>query len=166
MLSGSKALEFLGCQGITALGNLVLSCRDSLLLDVKSTVPAEEVAHLRYAALPSSAGLFPSALLDFALDKMHAASNDALVQRTLHPLKIPQKSLAGLIRASLTSASSADHGGASPMVLRSQKTASSSSSTQQGGKRKGRKGKAPFSSASSGSGRSGRKHGRTGKKSS
>ena len=26
MLSGSRALEFLGCQGVTALGNLVLSC--------------------------------------------------------------------------------------------------------------------------------------------
>ena len=54
MLSGSRALEFLGGQGITALGNLVLSRRDSLLLDVHSTIPAEGVAHLRYSALPSS----------------------------------------------------------------------------------------------------------------
>ena len=51
-LSGSRALEFLGNQGVTALGNLVLSCRDSLLLDVRSTVPAEEVARMRYADLP------------------------------------------------------------------------------------------------------------------
>ena len=64
MLSGSRALEFLGCQGVTALSHLVLSRRDSLLLYVRSTVPAEEVACLRYAALPSSAGLFPTALLD------------------------------------------------------------------------------------------------------
>ena len=49
MLSGSRALEFLGNQGVTALGNLVLSHRDSLLLDAWSTVPAEEVARLRYA---------------------------------------------------------------------------------------------------------------------
>ena len=62
MLSSSRALEFLGCQGVTALGNLVVSLRDSLLLDVRSTVPAEEVARLRYAALPSSAGLFSHAL--------------------------------------------------------------------------------------------------------
>ena len=61
MLSGSRALEFLGCQGVTVLGKLVLSRRDSLLLDVRSMVPVEEIARLRYAALPSSAGLFPVA---------------------------------------------------------------------------------------------------------
>ena len=73
MLSCSRALEFLGCQGITALGNLVLSRRDSLLLNVRSTVPAEEVARLHYADLPLSAGLFPSPLLDSALAKMRTA---------------------------------------------------------------------------------------------
>ena len=123
MLSGSRALEFLGSQGVTALGNLVLSHRDSLLLDVKSTVPAEEVARLRYAALPSSAGFFPAALLDSALDKMRAASNDALVQKTLHPQKIPRKSSAGPFRAGSMSASSADCGGTLPMVPRSLKQA-------------------------------------------
>ena len=41
ILSGSRALEFLARQGCTALGNLVLSRRDSLLADVRSTVPAE-----------------------------------------------------------------------------------------------------------------------------
>ena len=85
MLSGSRALEFLGSQGVAALGNLVLSHRDSLLLDVHSTVPAEEVARLRHAPLPSSASLFPPPLLETALVKMRAASNDALVQKTLHP---------------------------------------------------------------------------------
>ena len=92
MLSGSRALKFLGAQGVTALGNLVLSHRDSLLLDARSTVPAEEVARLRYADLPSSPGIFPSPLLDSALTKMRAAaSNDSLVQRTLHPPKIPSE---------------------------------------------------------------------------
>ena len=164
MLSGSRALEFLGSQGVTALGNLVLSRRDLLLLDVRSTV--EEVAREHYAALPSSAGLFPSPLLDSALDKMCTALNDALVQKTLHPLKIPRKSLAGPVKEASTSAASADYGGTSPVVPRSQKTAqgaSSSSAAQQGRKRKGRKGKVPFSSASSGSGG---KRGGTGKKSS
>ena len=85
MLSGSRALEFLGSQGVTALGNLLLSHRDSLILDAPSTVPAEEVARLRYADLPSSPGIFPTPLLDFALTKLCAASNDALVQRMLHP---------------------------------------------------------------------------------
>ena len=119
MLFGSRALEFLDCQGIPALGNLMLSRRDSLLLDVKSTVPAEEVARLCYAALPSSAGLFPSALLDSALDKMRAASNNALVQKTLHPPKILRKSSAWPVRAGSTSTTSADRGGASPVVPRS-----------------------------------------------
>ena len=54
ILSGSSALEFLGGQGITAHGNLMLSRKDSLLLDVKSTVPTEEVAWLCYAAFSSS----------------------------------------------------------------------------------------------------------------
>ena len=44
MMSGSRALEFLASQGCTTLGNLVLSRRDALLADVRSTVPAEEVA--------------------------------------------------------------------------------------------------------------------------
>ena len=44
ILSGSRTLEFLASQGSTALCNLVLLRRDSLLADVRSTVPAEEVA--------------------------------------------------------------------------------------------------------------------------
>ena len=91
MLSGSRALEFLASQGSTALGNLVLSRRDSLLADVRSTVPAEEVARLRYSPLPETVSIFPSPLLDSALAKMRAAANDALVQRTLHPPRIPRK---------------------------------------------------------------------------
>ena len=79
MLSESRALEFMGGQGIMALGNFVLLRGDSLLHNVKSTVPAEEVARLRYAALPSSTGLFPTPLLESALDKISVALNDALV---------------------------------------------------------------------------------------
>ena len=90
-----------------ALGYLVLSCRDSLLLDARSTVPTEEVACLRYAALPSSSGIFPTPLLDSALTKMRAASN-ALAQQTLHPSKILRKSSAGPSKARFSSASSAD----------------------------------------------------------
>ena len=52
MISGSRALEFLASQGCTTLGNLVLARRDSLLADVRGTVPAEEVARLRYSSLP------------------------------------------------------------------------------------------------------------------
>ena len=91
MMSGSRALEFLASQGCTTLGNLVLSRRDALLADVRSTVPAEEVARMRYSPLPQSASIFPHALLDSALLKMRAAASDALVQRTLHPPRIPRK---------------------------------------------------------------------------
>ena len=119
MLSGSRALEFLGAQGVTALGNLVLSHRDSLLVDARSTVPAEEVAHLRYADLPSSPGIFPSPLFDSALTKMRSASNNALVQRTLHPPKIPRKSSAGPSKAGSSSSASADRSGVSPVVSQS-----------------------------------------------
>ena len=101
---------------------------------MRSTVPAEEVACLCYADLPSSPGIFPSPLLDSALNKMLAASNDTLVQRTLHPPKIPRKSSDGPSKAGSSSTSCADRGGTSPVVPRSQKqasTAPSSSSSQQ-----------------------------------
>ena len=129
----------------------------------------KEVARLRCADLPSSSGLFPSPLLDSALNKMSAASNDALVQWTLYPPKIPRKSSAGLVKAGSFSASSADRGDTSPVVPRSQKqasTAPSSSSTQQGRKRRGRKGRVPFSVPSGSSGCSGGKSKGAGKKSS
>ena len=67
---------------------------------------------------------FSLLLCSTALNKMCAASNDALVQRTLHPLKIPRKSSTGPVKAGSLSASSADRGGTSPVVPRSQKQAS------------------------------------------
>ena len=85
-------------------------------------------------------------VLNSALTKMGAASNDGLIQRTLHPPKIPRKSLAGPSKAGSLSASSADHGGVSPVVPRSQQQAltnPSSSSSQHGWKRRS-KGKTPF----------------------
>ena len=164
MISGLRALEFLASQGCTTLGNLVLSRRDALLADVRGTVPAEEVARLRYSPLPQLAAIFPHALLDSALFKMRAASSDALVQRTLHPPRIPQKPAAtGQSSGSSTARSGqASTSGASQAQKQS---ASSSTSGQSGqGKKKGR-GKAPFSSSSRGSGRSGGKGKGAGKKS-
>ena len=64
MISGSRALEFLASQGCTTLGNLVLARRDSLLADVRSTVPAEEVARLRYSPLRDVVS-FPSPFTGF-----------------------------------------------------------------------------------------------------
>ena len=153
ILSGSRALEFLASQGCTALGNLVLSRRDSLLADIRSTIPAEEVARLRYSPLPETVALFPSPLLDSALTKMRAAANDALVQRTLHPPRIPRKPAAagGYAGSSASGSGQASSSGTRP----AQKQPSSSSpSGQAGKKRKNCKGKAPFSSSSGGSGRS------------
>ena len=164
MISESRALEFLASQGCTTLGNLVLARRDALLADVHSTVPAEEVARLRYSPLPQPAAIFPHALLDSALLKMCAAASDALVQRTLHPPRIPRKPAAtGQSSGSSTARSGqASTSGASQAQKQS---ASSSASGQAGqGKKKG-KGKAPFSSSSRGSGRSGGKGKGAGKKS-
>ena len=167
MLSGSRALEFLGTQGTTVLGNLLLSHQDSLLVDARSMVPAEEVARLRYADLPSSHGIFPSPLLDSALTKMRAASNDTVVQRTLHPPKIPRKSSAGPSKAGSSSSASTDRSGVSPVASRSQQQTSTtpSSSSHWGKKRWRSKGKAPFSGTSGASGRSGGKRKGAGKKS-
>ena len=164
MMSGSRALEFLASQGCTTLGNLVLSRRDALLADVRSTVPAEEVARLRYSPLPQSAAIFPHALLDSALLKMRAAASDALVQRTLHPPRIPRKPAASGQASGSTTARSGQ-ASTSGAAQTPKQSASSSSSGQSGqGKKKGR-GKAPFSSSSRGSGRSGGKGKGAGKKS-
>ena len=147
MMSGSRALEFLASQGCTTLGNLVLSRRDALLADVRSTVPAEEVARLRYSPLPQSASIFPHALLDSALLKMRAAASDALVQRTLHPPRIPRKPAASGQASGSTTARSGQ-ASTSGAAQTPKQSASSSSSGQSGqGKKKG-KGKAPFSSSS------------------
>ena len=164
ILCGSRALEFLASQGCMALGNLVLSRRDSLLADVRSTVPAEEVARLRYSPLPETVSLFPSPLLDSALPKMRAAANDALVQCTLHPPRIPRKpAAAGGSAGSLTSGST--QAGASGARPAQKQSSTSSPSGQSGKKRKSRSGKAPFSSSSGGSGCSGGKGEGAGKKS-
>ena len=163
MLSGSRALEFLGGQGVAALGNLVLSRWDSLLLDVRSTVPVEEVALLRHAPLPSTASLFPPTLLETALTKMCAASNDALVRKTLHPPRIPKKSAPMQGKASSSASSAADRGGNTPVVPRSQQSSqstSSSSSSSLGRPTKSCKGKTPFSRVT---GRSGGKQKGSGK---
>ena len=164
MISGSRALEFLASQGCTTLGNLVLARRDALLADVCGTVPAEEVARLRYSPLPQSASIFPHALLDSALLKMRAAASDALVQRTLHPPRIPRKPAAfGQSAGSSTARSGqASTSGASQAQKQS---ASSSPSGQSGQRKKKGKGKAPFSSSSRGSGCSGGKGKGAGKKS-
>ena len=147
ILFGSRALEFLASQGCTALGNLILSRRDSLLADVRSTVPLEEVARLRYSPPPETVALFPSPLLDSALTKMPAVANDALVQRTLHPPRIPRKPTAagGSAGSSASGSGQASSSGARPAQ---KQTTSSSPSGQSGKKKKNRKGKAPFSSSS------------------
>ena len=165
ILSGSRALEFLATQGCTALDNLVLSRRDSLLSDVRSAVPVEEVERLRYSPLPKTVSIFPSPLLDSALTKMRAAANDALVQHTLHPPGIPRKPATDgrLAGSSSTGSAQASSSGASRPAQKQSST--SSPSGQSGKKRKSRKGKAPFSSSSGGSGRSGGKGKGAGKKS-
>ena len=164
MMSGSRSLEFLASQGCTALGNLVLSRRDALLADVRGTVPVEEVARLRYSPLPLSAAIFPHTLLDSALLKMRAAASDALVQRTLHPPRIPRKPAASGQGSGSTAARSGQASTSDAAQTQKQSAPSSSSGQSGQGKKKG-KGKAPFSSSSRGSGRSGGKGKGAGKKS-
>ena len=164
MISGSRALEFLASQGCTTLGNIVLARRDALLADVRGTVPAEEVARLRYSSLPETVSIFPHPLLDSALLKMRAAASDALVQRTLHPPSIPRKPAAtGQSGGSSTARSG--QAGTSGASQAQKQSASSFPSGQSGQRKKKGKGKARFSSSFRGSGRSGGKGKGAGKKS-
>ena len=135
---------------------------------IRSTVPVEEVALLRHAPLPSTASLFPLPLFQTTLTKMRAASNDALVQKTLHSPRIPKKSVPVQGKASSSASSAADRGGNTPVVPRSQQSlqsTSSLSSSSRGWPTKNRKGKTPFSRATSCSGRSGGKQKGSGKRS-
>ena len=143
MISGLRALEFLASQGCTTLGNLVLARRDSLLADVRSTVPAEEVARLRYSPLPETASLFPHPLLDSALLKMRAAASDALVQRTPHPPRIPRKPAAAGQSAGSSTAASGQAGSSGARQARKQSSGSSPSG-QSGQRKKKGKARLPF----------------------
>ena len=87
---------------------------------------------------------------------MCAAANDALVQRTLHPPRIPRKTSAGGGAAGSLTAGSAQASTSGFRAAQKQSSAPSPSG-KSGKKMKGRKGKAPFSSSSGGSGCSGGK---------
>ena len=115
-------------------------------LTSRGTVPAEEVARLRYSPLPLSASIFPHALLDSALLKMRAAASDALVQRTLHPPRIPRKPGASGQASGSTTARSGQ--ASTSGAAQTQKQSAPSSSSGQSGQGKMGKGKAPFSSSS------------------
>ena len=68
--------------------------KDSLLTDVCSTVPPEELSRLRHAPLPKSLATFPLVHFDTALSKMLAALNDALIHKALHRPRIPNRYVA------------------------------------------------------------------------
>ena len=144
MVSGARSLEFLGSQTTPVLAKLVLLRRDSLLSDVRSTVHAEELSRLRHAPLPPSSALFPPTLLDMALSKTRAASNDALVHKALHPPRIPKRQPQQQNRASTAPA---DRSGVSSLVPRQQQAQrgnASAASSSGGNRNRPRKGKKPF----------------------
>ena len=114
LLSGSKAIAF-----VPALANLLLSRRDSLLAEVRYTVPTEELSLLRHSPLPPAAVIFPSTLLDTAFNKARAASNDAVVHKALHPARIPKRPAQSSGRSNSTNRSD-DTSGRSPLTPRQQ----------------------------------------------
>ena len=115
--------------------------------DVRSTVPAEEVARLRYSSLPETASIFPHTLLDSALLKMRAAASDALVQRTLHPPRIPRRPAASGQSGGSSTARSGQASTSGASQVQKQSVSSSPLGQSAHWKKKG-KGKDPFSSSS------------------
>ena len=165
--SGSKALAFVGSQAVPALANLLLSRRDSFLAEVRSTVPTEELSLLRHSPLPPAAAIFPSMILDTALNKARAASNDAIVHKALHPPRIPKRPAQGNSRSSSTNRS-ADTSGSSPLTPRQQQTPhSNGQANSQAANRqnKSRNHWRPFSQSTGRSGNSGGKGKGSGKRS-
>ena len=90
-----------------------------------------------------------------ALNKARAASNDALVHKALHPLRILKRQSHGHNRASSAAANPADHSRTSPLVPRQRQPAwgnSSPAPTSGGNAGKSRRGKKPFHHTSNRSG--------------
>ena len=155
IVSGTKTLEFVASQTTTVLTNLLLLRRDSVLSEDRSSVPTEELSRLRHAPVPSSLALFPPTLLDTALNKARAASNDALVHKALHPPRIPKRQTQGHNRASSAAANPADRSGTSPLVPRQRQPTwgnSSPAPASGGNAGKCRRGKKPFRHSSNHSG--------------
>ena len=159
LASGPKAIAFVGSQAVPALTNLLLSRRDALLAEVRYTVPAEELSLLRLSPLPPAVAIFPSTLLDTALSKARAASNDALVHKALHPLRIPKRPAQGNGRSNPASQSE-DASGRSPLTPRQQQPPRSNNqanaqATNNNGRNRGNR--RPFSRSTGHSGNSGGK---------
>ena len=163
--SGLKTLAFMGSQTVPTLANLMLSRRNSLTAEVKSTVPTEELSLLRHSLLPTSTAIFPSALLDTALNKARATPMMPLSIRPCTSPAFPSDS-----RRATTSppppTGRGDRSGSSPLTPHQQQTPRS---TNQGPLQTGsksnmaRKSRRPFSqptgrsSNSSGKGKGSRK---------
>ena len=156
ILSGSRALEFLVSQGSTALGNLVLSRRDSLIADVRSTVLAEEVARLRYFPLPKTVSIFLSPLLDSGIGQDAGGCKRRSCPTHSPSTQDSAETCGGWRVCWIVGVWFAQAGSSCDRPAQKQ-TSSSSPSGQAGKKRKNCKGKAPFSSSSGGSGCSGGK---------
>ena len=165
--SGLKALAFVGSQAVPALANLLLSHRDSLLAEVRSTVPAEELYLLQHSPLPPASAIFPTTLLDTALNKARAASNDALIHKALHPPHILKRPAQRNSRANSAN-HSADTLGSSPLTPRQQQTPrnNNQANSQVANKpNKNRNHRRPFSQSTGCSGNSGGKGKGSGKRS-
>ena len=157
--SGSKTLAFIGNQTVPALANLMLLRCDSLLAEVRLTVPTEELSLLWHSPLPTSTAIFLSTLLDTALSKARAASNDAFFHKALHQLRIPKRQPQGNNRSSST-IWSADRSGSSLLTPRQQQMPRSTNqgSSQTGNKSNmARKSRRPFSRTTGHSSNSGGK---------
>ena len=166
--SGSKAIAFVGSQAVPALANLLLSRCDSLLAEVRYTVPTEELSLLRHSPLPPAAAIFPSTLLDTALHKPRAASNDALVHKALHPPpRIPKQPAQGNGRSNPANRSD-DTSGRSPLTPRQQQPPRSNNQVNAqapNNNNRNRNNRRPFSRSTGRSGNSGGKGKGSGKRS-
>ena len=92
LLSTPRALECLACQVLTAFGFLVLLRRDSLFVDILSSVWPRK---------------WHTGTILFELSKMREVPFDALVQRTLHPPRILRNPVSGCESPGLSSTASA-----------------------------------------------------------
>ena len=90
LVSGGKAVTLLGEAGCSLYTNLVLLQRDRIIKEFPSTVPQDQCFLLRNADLPTGAQLFPTDPAITALEKKHAAAQDALFLQVLTSRAAPR----------------------------------------------------------------------------
>ena len=142
MISGSRAVEFVSKTSTTALTNLMLVHRDSVLPSLHSLVTLEDRVRLRCAPLPTSSFLFSRELIAEVSENMRSSAQDSLILDACVPKRIPKVSLGAQAGTSGTQKRPAG-AGVSPLDNQPQKGAPAAGGGSGSGQKRPKQGSNP-----------------------